>query len=144
MRSSCSAISCRRLPKSCVIALISASSCSWRLLNMQRLPSKNRQYGRDATLATQGGPTRSRSPSGGAADRVMLAHLTGARSLGCSPNGNRVVHEVSDMAEEEKTETSTKAERSYLVRAERSLKDADRTLKKSADQSPEQRAMAQL
>jgi hypothetical protein len=48
------------------------------------------------------------------------------------------------MAEAEKAEAGTKAERSYSARAERSLKDADRTLKKMTDQRPEQRAMAQL
>jgi hypothetical protein len=48
------------------------------------------------------------------------------------------------MADAEKTETGTKAERSYSARAERSLKDADRTLKKSTEHTPEQRAMAQL
>jgi hypothetical protein len=38
----------------------------------------------------------------------------------------------------------TKSERSFSLRAERSLKDADRTLKMLPDQTPEHRVMVQL
>jgi hypothetical protein len=37
-----------------------------------------------------------------------------------------------------------KREPTYSERAERSLKDADKTLKRLTDQTPEQRAMVQL
>jgi len=46
------------------------------------------------------------------------------------------------MADRQKGEA--KAERSFSERAERSLKDADRTLRRLTDQSPEQRAMVPL